>query len=111
MGCKSSIDGEDFYGPYDAQEFAKANGPKIGMTPLPSLNLVYTEEEDYTTADYAKEKGLTPNHCREPSFAKCCVQVTRFPIGSPSKVLSKCFVRRLRLPPNNLEKRTKNLFL
>jgi len=58
-GCKSSLDGEDFYGAYDAQDFAKANAEKIGVTPVPSLNLVYTEEEDYTTADYAKEKGLT----------------------------------------------------
>lgn len=58
-GCKSSIDGEDFYGAYDAQDFAKANAAAIGVTPVPSLNLVYTEEEGYCTADYAKEKGLT----------------------------------------------------
>jgi sulfate adenylyltransferase len=31
----------------------------LGVTPVPSLNLVYTEEEDYVTADYAEEKGLT----------------------------------------------------
>lgn len=58
-GCKSSLDGEDFYGPYDAQNFAKTNGPELGMVPVPSLNLVYTKEEDYVTAEYAKEKGLT----------------------------------------------------
>jgi len=28
------------------------------MTPVPSLNLVYTEEKDYVTAEQAKEEGL-----------------------------------------------------
>ncbi len=58
-GSKSSITGDDYYGPYEAQDIAKANAEKLGVTPVPSLNLVYTEEEDYVTADYAEEKGLT----------------------------------------------------
>jgi len=58
-GCKSSLDGNDFYGAYDAQDFAILNSELVGVTPVPSLNLVYTAEEDYVTADYAKEKGLT----------------------------------------------------
>ena len=57
-GSKSSVTGEDFYGAYDAQDLAKEMGPKLGVTPVPSLNLVYTEEEGYVTADYAKEKNL-----------------------------------------------------
>ena len=57
-GCKSSISGEDFYGPYDAQEFANKCCEELGMKTVPSLNLVYTEEEGYVTANYAKEKGL-----------------------------------------------------
>lgn len=44
-GCKSSITGDDFYGAYDAQDFAKANAEAVGVVPVPSLNLVYTEEE------------------------------------------------------------------
>ena len=44
-GCKSSIDGNDFYGAYDAQEFAISKAADIGVIPVPSLNLVYTEEE------------------------------------------------------------------
>lgn len=44
---------------YDAQNFAIANAEKLGVMPVPSLNLVYTAEEDYVTAEYAKEKGLT----------------------------------------------------
>ncbi len=30
-GSKSSITGEDYYGAYDAQEFAAKNGPELGM--------------------------------------------------------------------------------
>lgn len=41
--CKSSLTGDDFYGAYDAQDFATANSQLIGVTPVPSLNLVYTE--------------------------------------------------------------------
>lgn len=58
-GCKSSVTGDDFYGAYDAQDFAIANAKALGVTPVPSLNLVYTEEESYVTADYAKDKKLT----------------------------------------------------
>mmetsp|Transcript_17815 Transcript_17815/g.34556 ORF Transcript_17815/g.34556 Transcript_17815/m.34556 type:complete len:433 (-) Transcript_17815:141-1439(-) len=58
-GSKSSVTGEDYYGAYDAQDFAKEKGAELGVTPVPSLNLVYTEEEGYVTADEAKEKGLS----------------------------------------------------
>jgi len=57
-GSKSSITGEDYYGAYDAQDLAKEKAKELGVTPVPSLNLVYTEEEGYVTADEAKEKGL-----------------------------------------------------
>jgi len=58
-GSKSSVTGEDYYGAYDAQDLAKEKGPELGVMPVPSLNLVYTEEEGYVTADEAKEKGLS----------------------------------------------------
>ena len=57
-GSKSSVTGEDFYGAYDAQDTAAANAPDLGMETVPSLNVVYTEEEGYVTADIAEEKGL-----------------------------------------------------
>jgi len=69
-GCKSSIDGEDFYGAYDAQDFAILNGPELGVTAVPSLNLVYTEEEGYVTADVAKEKKLEPKNLSGTKFRK-----------------------------------------
>jgi sulfate adenylyltransferase len=57
-GCKSSLTGEDFYGPYQAQDFARDNAPELGMETVPSLNLVYTEEEGYVTAEHAEARGL-----------------------------------------------------
>jgi len=56
-GSKSSVTGEDYYGAYEAQELATAKAEQLGVTPVPSLNLVYSEEEGYVTADEAKEKG------------------------------------------------------
>ena len=31
---------------------------ELGVNTVPSLNIVYTEEEGYVTADVAEEKGL-----------------------------------------------------
>merc|ERR1712228_137582 len=59
-GSKSSITGEDYYGAYDAQDFAKEKSDELGVKPVPSLNLVYTEECGYVTADEADEKNLSP---------------------------------------------------
>ena len=57
-GCKSSLSGDDFYGPYDAQNFARECAPELAMETVPSLNLVYTEEEGYVTAEHAETRGL-----------------------------------------------------
>merc|ERR1712210_1827 len=56
-GSKSSVTGEDFYGAYDAQVFAISNKEKVGVTPVPSLNLVYTELGGYITAEEAQKKN------------------------------------------------------
>lgn len=42
-GSKSSLTGEDFYGPYDAQETANKHSAELGMQTVPSLNITYTE--------------------------------------------------------------------
>ncbi|MEX0589139.1 MAG: sulfate adenylyltransferase [Cyanobium sp.] len=57
-GCKSSLSGEDFYGPYQAQDFARDQATELGMETVPSLNLVYSEEEGYVTAEHAEARGL-----------------------------------------------------
>ena len=57
-GCKSSLSGDDFYGPYEAQDFARDRAAELGMETVPSLNLVYTEEEGYVTAEHAEARGL-----------------------------------------------------
>ena len=53
-GCKSSSTGEDFYGPYDAQNFANKCSEELMMQTVPSKNLVYTKEKGYITAEEAK---------------------------------------------------------
>lgn len=58
-GSKSSLDGEDFYGAYDAQDFAKKHSEELGIKTVASLNLVSTEE-GYMSAEDAKAKGLKP---------------------------------------------------
>ncbi len=54
-GCKSSSTGDDFYGPYDAQNFANKCADELMMQTVPSKNLVYTKEKGYITAEEAKE--------------------------------------------------------
>ena len=55
-GCKSSISGEDFYGPYDAQNFASECKTELSMEIVPSKNLVYTKEKGYITAEEASQQ-------------------------------------------------------
>merc|ERR1719389_165584 len=57
-GSKSSVTGEDYYGAYDAQDFAKANADELGVQAVPSLNLVCNQDGEYVTADEAKAKGM-----------------------------------------------------
>lgn len=59
-GSKSSITGDDYYGPYDAQELANKHSQELNMKTVPSLNLVFTQEEGYITADKAEELGIKP---------------------------------------------------
>jgi len=58
-GCKSTITGKDFYGAYDAQDLANKHAAELNMQTVPSLNIVYTEQKGYVTADVAKKEGLT----------------------------------------------------
>jgi len=69
-GSKSSITGDDFYGPYEAQDIARSNAEKLGVTPVPSLNLVYSDDEGYVTADYAESKDLSTKKLSGTKFRK-----------------------------------------
>jgi sulfate adenylyltransferase len=69
-GCKSSVTGEDFYAPYDAQDTAAANAAELGMKTVPSLNIAYTQEAGYVTADVAKEKGYSTLSLSGTKFRK-----------------------------------------
>ncbi len=69
-GCKSSLSGDDFYGPYAAQDFARDQATELGMETVPSLNLVYTEEEGYVTAEHAEARGLHVKKLSGTQFRK-----------------------------------------
>eukprot|EP01023_Acetabularia_acetabulum_P033139 TRINITY_DN3101_c0_g2_i1.p1 TRINITY_DN3101_c0_g2~~TRINITY_DN3101_c0_g2_i1.p1 ORF type:complete len:475 (-),score=118.24 TRINITY_DN3101_c0_g2_i1:487-1812(-) len=69
-GSKSSISGEDFYGAYDAQEMAGSMCEELGMQIVPSLNIAYTEEKGYVTADVAEKEKLTPLKLSGTKFRK-----------------------------------------
>ncbi|BEV35641.1 sulfate adenylyltransferase [Synechococcus sp. M16CYN] len=69
-GCKSSLSGSDFYGPYEAQNFAKECAPELAMETVPSLNLVYTDEEGYVTAEYAETHRLHVKKLSGTQFRK-----------------------------------------
>jgi len=57
-GSKSSLTKEDFYGAYEAQDMAKEHSAELDVQTVPSLNVVYTEEKGYVTADVAEKEGL-----------------------------------------------------
>ena len=69
-GCKSSLTGDDFYGAYDAQEFATKHAPELGMQTVPSLNIQYTEERGYVLADEAKRDNLHTLNLSGTKFRK-----------------------------------------
>ena len=69
-GCKSSLSGDDFYGPYDAQNFAKECAPELTMETVPSLNLVFTDEEGYVTEEHAEASGLHVKKLSGTQFRK-----------------------------------------
>ncbi len=69
-GCKSSLSGEDFYGPYEAQHFAQECAVELAMETVPSLNLVFTEEEGYVTAEHAEARGLHVKKLSGTQFRK-----------------------------------------
>lgn len=52
------------------QDLAKENAAELGMQTVPSLNVVYTEEKGYVTADVAKEEGLTQKKLSGTKFRK-----------------------------------------
>jgi len=69
-GSKSSISGKDFYSPYAAQETATQHAEELGIKTVPSLDLVYTQEKGYITAEDAQKQGLKPLKISGTDFRK-----------------------------------------
>jgi len=57
-GCKSTLSGEDFYGPYDAQEFAEKHEKELGVKVVAFRQMVYTEEKGYIEKDEADKHKI-----------------------------------------------------
>jgi len=57
-GTKSTITGDDFYGPYDAQEIGKQYSEELGVTVSHYENMVYVGQEvGYVGESLAKQQG------------------------------------------------------
>merc|ERR1712060_151227 len=57
-GTKSTITGDDFYGPYDAQDTGKKHSSELGVTVTHYENMVYVgPEEGYVQESQAKKDG------------------------------------------------------
>merc|ERR1719499_168936 len=57
-GTKSTVTGDDFYGPYDAQETGKKFSGELGVTVTHYENMVYVgPEEGYVQESIAKKQG------------------------------------------------------
>merc|ERR1711877_85465 len=68
-------DGEDFYGPYDAQDMGKKHSEELDVTVVDYPNMVYVGEENgnergYTTEPDAKERGLSIQKLSGTEFRK-----------------------------------------
>jgi len=59
-GTKSTITSKDFYGPFDAQEFAIKHQRELGVTVVSAPELVYTTEKGYLSTEEALKNGLVP---------------------------------------------------
>ena len=70
-GCKSSSTGEDFYGPYDAQNFANECAKELRMQTVASKNLVYTLEKGYLTSEEAKDNNYQIQKNTNRRFSNC----------------------------------------
>jgi len=57
-GTKSTVTGDDFHGPYDAQVMAEQFADELGMTVETFENVVYTEEKGFVPESEAKEQGF-----------------------------------------------------
>ena len=62
--------GDSFYGPYDAQNFATECAHELNMKIVPSKNLVYTEEKGYITAEEAKKNNFQVKKLSGTEFRK-----------------------------------------
>eukprot|EP01121_Diplochlamys_sp_Union-15-3_P006738 TRINITY_DN1724_c0_g1_i2.p1 TRINITY_DN1724_c0_g1~~TRINITY_DN1724_c0_g1_i2.p1 ORF type:complete len:684 (-),score=155.42 TRINITY_DN1724_c0_g1_i2:48-1796(-) len=78
-GTKSTITGQDFYGPFDAQEFAKKHQKELGIEVVAAPELVYTAEKGYLPKDEAQTHGLKPLKLSGTEFRRKLIQGEEIP--------------------------------
>eukprot|EP01120_Amphizonella_sp_Union-15-10_P011526 TRINITY_DN490_c0_g1_i1.p1 TRINITY_DN490_c0_g1~~TRINITY_DN490_c0_g1_i1.p1 ORF type:complete len:710 (+),score=161.80 TRINITY_DN490_c0_g1_i1:74-2131(+) len=78
-GTKSTITGQDFYGPFDAQEFALKHQKELGISVVPAPELVYTQEKGYLSKEEANEFGLKPLKLSGTEFRRRLLQGEEIP--------------------------------
>ena len=69
-GTKSTITGEDYYGPYEAHELAAQFEDELALELVKFENVVFTDDEGYMGESEAKEKGLKPKKLSGTEFRR-----------------------------------------
>eukprot|EP00933_Yihiella_yeosuensis_P043864 TRINITY_DN38858_c0_g1_i1.p1 TRINITY_DN38858_c0_g1~~TRINITY_DN38858_c0_g1_i1.p1 ORF type:complete len:432 (-),score=87.26 TRINITY_DN38858_c0_g1_i1:132-1427(-) len=74
-GTKSTLNGEDFYGAFEAQEMGKKHSKELSVTVVDYPNMVYVgaengNERGYTTEPDAKSRGLKVQKLSGTDFRK-----------------------------------------
>ena len=88
-GSKSSIDGEDFYGAYDAQDLAKANAAELGMKTVPSSTLCTPTRRVTSPRTSPRRRSSASRSSPAPSSARCSAAARTSPSGSRSSPSSR----------------------
>eukprot|EP01135_Chromosphaera_perkinsii_P001788 Nk52_evm57s210 gene=Nk52_evmTU57s210 len=79
-GCKSRSTGEDFYGPYDAQEMMKPLMKELVMDMISFQAMAYAEEvNEYLPANEVQEKGYHSKNISGTKFRKMMVDGEEIP--------------------------------
>lgn len=69
-GTKSTLTGEDFYGEFDAQKFAKKHADELGVQVVAYENIVHTKEKGFLPESEAKKAGLTVSKLSGTEFRR-----------------------------------------
>merc|ERR1711988_110935 len=93
-GSKSSLDGEDFYGAYEAQEFRKRSPLSLVSSVFHLLTLYTLKRRATLQLTSQKKRVLQRRHFRAPNSARLSAPARIFLNGLRSNPWSRCCVLR-----------------